>query len=72
MKKKKARDCFTKDQRKLYMRWIKHFQKLRVVEKLSHKFIKRMSIRYTRLNKEPFATAGVRMKLLYVPLKGGE
>lgn len=71
MKKKKARDYFTKDQRKLYMRWIKHFQKLRVSEKLSHNFIKRMSIWYTKNNKEPFATAGVRMKLLDLPHEGG-
>lgn len=71
MKKKKARDYFTKEQRKLYMRWIKHFQKLRLAEKLSHNFIKRMSIWYTKHNKEPFATAGVRMQFLNVPNDGG-
>ena len=63
MKKKTARDYFTKDQRKLYMRWVKYFQKIRFTEKLSHKFIKNMSLWYTRNNREPFATAGVRMQL---------
>ncbi len=53
MKKKKARDYFTKDQRKLYTRWIKHYQKRRAAEKLSHKFIKRLSIIYTQRNQEP-------------------
>jgi len=53
MKKVKAKDSFTKEQRKLHARWRKHFQSRRFDQNLSHKFIVRMSIHYTRTNQEP-------------------